>query len=131
VRKYAVLHAFWTLVGVKSDLSLEVLALLADFPGVTQAANFNDLVFNKKAGELEIAVDVLFLSEVEETVENIFEEYDGLCLLECSSGRYSVFEITLIAELGDDVAIVDSAVDIVVVDEIGMTQLLMDFNLDA
>lgn len=45
-------YAFWTLVGVEPDLPSDLFAVLADFPGVTEAAYFDYLVLNKKTGGL-------------------------------------------------------------------------------
>lgn len=44
--------ALWTLVGVEPDIPSAFLAVLADFPGVTESAYFDDLILNKKAGGL-------------------------------------------------------------------------------
>lgn len=67
---------------------------------------------------------VFLLREVEESSKDVLEDDVGLSLLEWSSGGDAILEIPLIAEFSDDVAIIDGAVDIEAVDEVGMLEFL-------
>lgn len=71
---------------------------------------------------------VFLLREVEESSEDALEDYLSLGLLEWSSGGDAILEVALIAEFGDDVAVIDSAVDIEAVDEVGMLEFFEDLN---
>lgn len=67
---------------------------------------------------------VFLLREVEESSKDVLEDDVSLRLLEWSSGGDAILEIPLIAEFSDDVAIIDGAVDIEAVDEVGMPEFL-------
>lgn len=71
---------------------------------------------------------VLLLREVEESREDVLEDDLGLLFLEWSSGGDAILQIALVAEFSDDVAIIDGAVDIEAVYEVGVLEFFEDLD---
>lgn len=71
---------------------------------------------------------VFFLCKMQETAEYVLEDHLCLRFLECPSGGDAILKVALIAKFSDDVAIIDSAVDIEAMYEIGVLEFLEDLD---
>ena len=73
----------------------------------------------------------LIVSNLHIPNKQIFQEWKDLVFGEGSSKLGTVLEITSFAELGDDVAVVDSGVDIKATDDIEMCQFFYGLYLQG
>lgn len=96
---------------------------------IAKPSNFDHFILEEEAGRFESAMDVLLLCEKQEPRYCIFEVDQCLALRDFSPSGHAIVQIPLVAELGDDVAVIDGGVDIEAVDEIGVLQFLQDLYL--
>ena len=85
-------------------------------------------VVDKDVGHLEVTVNDIFLGQVEQPFENIFDDGGGSVLVEVALLAESGFEVALVAELSDDVAVAVAGEDFEAFEDIGVAQLLQNVD---
>jgi hypothetical protein len=117
------LSAFRTLVRIKFDLFFW-LFILSNLSCIAKSTNFQHLFLQEKTRGFESTMNVLFLRKVEETRDKIFEINKSFRLCDCTSSGNAILKIPLIAKLSDDVAIIDSTIHVIAMNEVRMPKFL-------
>ena len=85
-------------------------------------------VIDEDIGDFEVTVDDVFLGQIEQSLEDIFDDGGSSVLVEVSLLPESGFEVALVAEFGDDVAVAIAGEDLEAFEDIGVAQLLQDID---
>ena len=85
-------------------------------------------VIDEDIGDFEVTVDDVFLGQIEQSLEDIFDDGGSSVLVEVSLLPESGFEVALVAEFGDDVAVAIAGEDLEAFEDIGVAQLLQDVD---
>ena len=85
-------------------------------------------VIDEDIGDFEVTVDDVFLGQIEQSLEDIFDDGGSSVLVEVSLLPESGFEVALVAEFGDDVAVAVAGEDLEAFEDIGVAQLLQDVD---
>lgn len=123
------LNAFWTLVAIEGNFSFDFR--LVEFPAVPESGDLEDVVFEEKRGGFEPPMDEFLLHYVGVPCHQVPKKRESLRLPEGSPGRNAVTDVSALAELSDDVAIVDSRVDIQAAYDVGVAQLFQGIDFYA
>lgn len=83
------------------------------FHGKPEICDFREAFFDENVGGFEVAVDDSFVVDVGVAIEDLVHELHCLILRQSLSGRDEFGEVSSLAQLGDDVGIVFSVVDVV------------------
>lgn len=86
--------------------------------GETEVCDFGDFVLEEDVGRFEVPVEEARLCDDSEPIDDVPENGNGLLLWKLLAFLEEVLEVALVAELRDDVAIVDCAIDIMALDHI-------------
>ena len=97
-----------------------------------KVSNFGDLVLEQDVGGLEVSVEKARLGDDSEAADDVSEDGDGLAFGQLLPLLEQVLQVALVAELSDNVAIIDSAVDVVTFHDIGVVEFFkcVDLSLE-
>ena len=101
--------------------------VLGEF-GKPEIGDFGLGVVDEDVGDFEVAVDDVFFGQVEQPLEDIFDDGGSFVLVEVALLSESGFEVPLVAEFGDDVAVAVAGEDLEAFEDIGVAQLLQDID---
>ena len=100
--------------------------------GEPEVRDLDDLVLQQDVGRLEVAVQESVLRQVDIPHDKL--SYDGqrVLLQQFLSLFEQVFEVSLVAKLSDDVAIIGGAEDVVALEDVGVVESLecLDLSLE-
>ena len=96
--------------------------------GEPEIGNFGLGVVDEDVGDFEVAMDDVFFGQVEQPLEDIFDDGGSFVLVEVALLSESGFEVPLVAEFGDDVAVAVAGEDLEAFEDIGVAQLLEDVD---
>ncbi len=96
--------------------------------GEPKIGQFGLSVVDEDVGYLEVPVYNVIVCEIDESLEDILDVRMSLMFLKGSFGAYFAFQVALVAEFGDDVAIAVAGEDLMAAKHIGVIQFLEDIN---
>lgn len=119
-------EAFWRHIDRRPDV--DVLEFLLGELGEAEVSNFSLGIVHEHVGHFKVPVDHIFLSQVLQSLEDIFDYGSGLVLVEVPLLPEPWLQIALVAELGDDVAVAVAGEDLEASEDIGMAEFLEDID---
>lgn len=114
-------------LGAHVERGAHVDSLLAGGGDPLREPEVGDLdyfVLDEDVGRLEVTVHVARVCDVQEPQDDLADDRDGLLLGQLLPLLQKVLHVALVAELGDDVAVVDRAEDVVALQDVIMVHFL-------
>lgn len=97
--------------------------------GKAEVGNFDRFVPEEDVGRFEVAMEETMFCDMQETHEDLSDEGESFFFRQFVSLFEQVLQISLVAELSDDVAIVSSTENVVALEHVGVVEFLEGFDL--
>lgn len=96
--------------------------------GEAEVGNFGLGVVHEDVSYFEVPVDDVLLCQVLQSLEDVLDDGSCLVFIEVALLPQTGFEVSLIAELGDDVAVAVAGEDLEAAEDIGVAEFLEDVD---
>ena len=96
--------------------------------GEPEVSNLGLALVHENVSDFEVSVDHVLLSEVEKTLEDVSDDGGRLVLVKVAVLPETRLEVSLVAELGDDVAVAVAGENLKALEHIGVTQFFEDVD---